>query len=273
MTSPQAKKQDGPVPESTLQKWLQSGGFADRRTIRRAIADGKFRINGKPTRDPHAPVNPGRDTVTFENRPLNLTAEKRVAFLFNKPKGVISSRQDPQGRPTVLDFFQGVKERVYPAGRLDFMSEGLMVLTNDGDLTQLIISPRYQVPKVYEAKVRGVLTVDTIKSIVSRGVFLEGRRVRALDLTTLKRIGNHHSRVRVTVIEGKKHIVRHLLRHAGHPVEELKRVAIGPFRLGNLAPGKWNRLRDDEILRFTRGVGKSRSSRGRESGPPSGDAS
>ena len=244
----------------TLQKILQAAGFSDRRSIRRAITSGRVTINGRITTDPHAPIDPERDIITVMGKRIKLAVEKKVYYILNKPRDVISSLSDPQGRKTILDFFEGVVERIYPVGRLDFLSEGLMLLTNDGDLTNHVISPRNRIPKVYQVKLEGLLAPEKIKKLVSRGLVVEGRRVKPQDVVLLKHLKNSHSLVRITLYEGKKHIVRKIFANLDHPVRELKRVSIGSLRLKGLPSGQWRKLSETEVSRFKRNCGFERDS-------------
>ena len=232
-----------------LQKFLQQAGVGDRRHLRRWIQQGRFAVNGKILRDPHAAIVPDRDTIAFDGQPLRLRPENKAYFLFHKPPGVVSTLDDPQKRPTVLDFLRGIRERVYPVGRLDFHSEGLMLLTNDGELAHFILSPDSRIPREYLLKVKGLPSRQTLQQLHA-GAFVDGRRLLPFAVTQLTRTGAGNSWLHVTIREGKKHILRNAFKYAGHPVEKLKRIAIGTFRLKKIPPGHWRELAPGEVRFF-----------------------
>ncbi len=233
-----------------LQKAIQDSGYGSRRTIRQAIADGEYKVNNQVVTDPSLMVDTDKDTVRHMDKKIKIQIERKVYYLFNKPYGVISTLSDPEGRTTLTDFIGNIKERVYPVGRLDYHSEGLMILTNDGELTNFIISPRNEIPKVYNIKIKGILSEDERRKLVNKGIFLEGRRVKPLKIDYISKTAHKNSWVRVTIIEGKKHIVRKMFKYSGHPVEKLKRMSIGTFKLGKLPSGHWVRMSPDDLQLF-----------------------
>ncbi|MGD2085998.1 MAG: pseudouridine synthase [Candidatus Aminicenantes bacterium] len=233
-----------------LQKVLQTAGIDSRRNIRQYIHEERIKVNNQVVTDPNFLVDIASDTLRLDNRKLKLKKEKKSYYIFHKPDGVISTLQDPQGRTTVKDFLAAIKERVYPVGRLDYHSEGLLLLTNDGELTNFIISTKNKVPKVYMAKIKGILTDQERQQLKTKGMFLEGRRVKPLQIDFVKKTAQGNSWIRVTIIEGKKHIIRNLLKYAGHPVEKLKRTAIGTIMLKKLPVGHWRELTPKELETF-----------------------
>jgi pseudouridine synthase len=236
----------------SIQKYLQSAGFDSRRNIRKLINEGKLKVNGKVIRDPNYLIEKTRDKISYRNKVLQLKVENKTYFIFNKPPGVISTLSDPQKRFTLKDYIKKIKERVYPVGRLDYNSEGLILLTNDGDLTQFIISVKNKIPKSYLIKIKGILNEESILKLKNKGIFMEGRKIRPLEVKMLKKTPGNNSWVQVTIIEGKKHVIRKLFQYAGHPVEKLKRIAIGNIKLKNLPPGHWRELKKEEIEGFKR---------------------
>ncbi|NIM12015.1 MAG: rRNA pseudouridine synthase, partial [Candidatus Aminicenantes bacterium] len=148
-----------------LQKILQAAGINSRRNIRQYIHDGRIKVNNQVVTDPNWPVDIARDSIRLDNKKLKLRVQKKSYFIFNKPYGVVSTLSDPGGRLTINDFIGKIKERVYPVGRLDYHSEGLILLTNDGELTNFIISPRNKIPKVYRLKIKGILTEEEKKKL------------------------------------------------------------------------------------------------------------
>jgi len=233
-----------------LQKFIQSSGFGSRREIRSMIAAGEFTVNNEVVDDPNFLVDPGKDAVKYGGKRIRNVLENKVYFLFNKPLGVISTLKDPQGRTTITDFTKKIKERVYPVGRLDYNSEGLILLTNDGDLMNFIISPRNKIPKVYLIKIKGTVTPALKEKLIKKGVFIDERKVRLLGIEFVKKTQTGNSWVRVTIVEGKKHIIRKMFKFSGHPVDRLRRVQIGNFSLRGIPSGHWRELTGDELDKF-----------------------
>lgn len=233
-----------------LQKFIQGSGFGSRREVRGMIAAGEFTVNHQVTDDPNLLIDPGNDIVKYGKKRIGNVLEKKVYFLFNKPLGVISTLNDPQGRATLSDYIKRIRERVYPVGRLDYNSEGLILLTNDGELTNFIISPRNKIPKVYLVKIKGTLTPDQKEKLIKKGVFVDDRKVRAQRIEFVKKTQTGNSWVRVTIVEGKKHIIRKMFRFSGHPVDRLRRVQIGNFSLKEIPSGQWREITAAELDRF-----------------------
>ena len=239
------------MKETKLQKYLQSCGVASRREIRAWIHDGKIKVNQRPVTDPNFTVRSPGDRILLNNKPLKLSPQANSYFLFNKPVGIVSTLDDPQGRPTVRSFIARIKERVYPVGRLDYNSDGLMLLTNDGELANFILAAKNQVPKTYLLKVKGSLSAVTQKKL-EKGAFLEGERLNPFVIEPVKMTSSGNSWLKVTITEGKKHILRKAFKYAGHPVEKLRRIAIGTLTLGKLPLGEWRELKEHEIETFRR---------------------
>ncbi len=226
-------------------------GFDSRRNIRQGIHDGEFKVNNNVVTDPNFLVDLDKDSIRFLDKKLKLRLEHRTYYLLNKPYGVISTLDDPQGRPTIMDYIGDIKERVYPVGRLDYHSEGLILLTNDGELTNFVISPRNQIPKVYNVKIKGVLSEAERQKLLTKGLFLEGMRVKPQKIEYIRKTVKNNSWIRVTIVEGKKHIIRKVFKYSGHPVEKLKRMSIGNFKLGKIPSGHWRTVTKDELAFFT----------------------
>jgi 23S rRNA pseudouridine2605 synthase len=237
------------VKEFKLQKYLQECGLASRRDIRQWIHDGRFRVNRRVVSDPNFPVRIPGDAIHLGGKLLKLSPQAKSYFIFNKPTGIVSTLADPQGRPTVSSFIGRIRERVYPVGRLDFNSDGLMLLTNDGELANFILSARNAVPKTYLLKIKGALSEATRKKL-ERGIFLEGERLNPFLIEEVKTTAGGNSWLKVTISEGKKHILRNAFKYSGHPVEKLRRIAIGNIVLGRLPLGEWRELRPNEIAAF-----------------------
>jgi len=233
-----------------LMKALQAAGLDSRRSLRKLIQEGEFTVNGVKVTDPNFPVDPSEDAILLRGKRLKIKLQAPAYFIFNKPAGVVSTLSDPESRPTIKHFIGKIKERVYPVGRLDFHSEGLILLTNDGELTNAIISPRNHIPKQYLVKIKGILSDEEIDRIKTRGALVDGSRLKPLKLETFKKTAQGNSWVNIIIIEGKKHILRKMFLYGGHPVEKLKRVAIGTIKLGKLPTGHWRELTAREIAQF-----------------------
>ena len=226
-----------------LQKLIAGTGLASRRKAETLIAAGRVTVNGKVVRELGTKVDPGRDHVKVDGKHL-AAAQPFVYLMLNKPKNVMSTLDDPGGRTTVKDFLHGVSVRVFPVGRLDFDSEGLMLLTNNGHLAQALLHPRYHVPKTYLIKVKGVLADEVIREL-ERGVRLEDGMTGPAIVRKVKK-AEQNSWLEITIYEGRKHQVKRMLETVGHPVMRLMRVKIGPLSLGNLEPGEFRFLADRE---------------------------
>lgn len=231
-----------------LQKYLASAGVASRREAERLIQGGRVAVNGRVVVTLGTRIDPGKDVVRLDGRRLR-SAERRVYYLLHKPKGYITTSRDPEGRPTVLDLLRGVKERVYPVGRLDWHSEGLLILTNDGDLAYQLTHPSNHIPKVYRVKVKG-LVPNTALQAVRRGLFLNGRK--SLPAQVRRITARLHSWLEITLYEGQKNQIRRTFERLGHPVLKLKRIAIGTLSDGDLKPGAFRPLTAGEIHRLKR---------------------
>lgn len=238
--------------EVRLQKLIAGTGLASRRKAEELITSGRVTINGNVVRELGTKVDPDRDHVKVDGKHLR-AAQPYVYVILNKPKNVMSTLDDPEGRPTVKDFLRGVSVRVFPVGRLDFDSEGLMLLTNHGDLAQALLHPRYHVPKTYLIKVKGVLN-DAEIGTLERGVKLEDGFTAPAKVQKISR-AESNSWLEVTIHEGRKHQVKRMLEAVGHAVIKLTRVRMGPLLLGDLAAGEYRFLTDREANRLRELVG------------------
>jgi pseudouridine synthase len=232
-----------------LQKILSRAGVASRRASERLMLDGRVTVNGTTIRELGTKADPARDDIRVDDRRIKLPRRHRY-LLLNKPRGYVTTRSDPQKRPTVIDLLRGVHEYVYPVGRLDFDSEGLLLLTNDGDLADHLTRPSHGVARVYDVEVVGVPDAHRLERL-ARGVTIEGRRTAPADVQLLS-TGRDRDRaaLRVTIREGRNRQVRKMFDAIGHPVNHLRRVAIGPIRDGRLKPGQWRDLKDEEVRKL-----------------------
>jgi len=229
--------------EVRLQKLIAETGLTSRRKAEILISAGRVMVNGRVVTELGTKINPDRDHVKVDGKHLS-SVQPYVYLLLNKPKYVMSTLDDPGGRPTVKDFLRGVKVRVFPVGRLDFDSEGLMLLTNNGGLAQALLHPRYHVPKTYLIKVKGVLTDGEIREL-ERGVKLDDGMTSPAQVKKVKKV-ELNSWLEMTIHEGRKHQVKRMLNTVGHPVLKLIRVKMGTLVLGDLEPGEFRFLEDRE---------------------------
>jgi len=230
-----------------LQKILSQAGVASRRATERLMIEGRVTVNGATIRELGTKADAAHDDIRVDGRRVK-AAEQHRYLLLHKPRGYVTTRSDPERRPTVIDLLNGVREYVYPVGRLDFDSEGLLILTNDGDLAARLTHPSHEVPRVYEARVLGVPDRHDLDRL-RRGVSIEGRHTGPADVVLLGE-SSGHATLRVTIREGRNRQVRRMCESIGHPVTQLRRVAIGPITDARLKPGAWRDLSDEEVARL-----------------------
>jgi len=191
------------------------------------MIEGRVTVNGATVRELGTKADPEHDNIRVDGRRITVTEARRYVLL-NKPKGYVSTRSDPEKRPTVIDLLRGVKEYVYPVGRLDFDSEGLLILTNDGDLAARLTHPSHGVARVYDAQVLGIPDKHDLERL-TRGMTIDGRRTGPAEIEVLGEKAGHAT-LRVTIREGRNRQVRKMCDAIGHPVRTLKRIAIGPLK-------------------------------------------
>ena len=231
--------------QERLQKILARAGVASRRSAERAITEGRVSVNGEVVTELGSKADAAVDDIRVDGKQLRPAAAPAY-FLLNKPKGVVSTRHDPEGRMTVMDLVPRVAG-LFPVGRLDVTTEGLILLTNDGAFAEQVAHPRYEVARVYQAKVRGVPDAAALARL-RKGLRLDGEllafdRVRVLE-------SDKHAWIEVQLHEGKHHEVKRLLEAVGHPVSKLKRVGIGPLTDRGLKPGSFRALTPQEVRRL-----------------------
>jgi len=243
------------VPER-LQKILSSAGVASRRLSEELILQGRVSVNGTTITELGTKADPAVDEIKVDGRRIKTVQRKRYVLL-NKPRGYITTRSDPQGRPTVMELVSEVKEYVYPVGRLDYDSEGLLLLTNDGELAARLTHPRHEVEKVYEARVKGVPD-DRVLERLAKGVPIEGRRTAPAKIRASEPFvkgSGEQTIVEIAIHEGRQRQVRKMFEAVGHPVVRLKRVRIGPLEDPDMPVGHWRDLTPQEIARLERVAG------------------
>lgn len=232
-----------------LQKVMAAAGIASRREAERMILAGRVEVNGRVVTELGTRVDPAHDLVRLDGGAVGVR-ERPVYFLLHKPKGCLSTVSDPGGRPTVVGLLRGVRERVFPVGRLDWESEGLMILTNDGDLALRLTHPSNHVPKVYRVKVKGLVGRQTLEQ-VRHGLYLDGRRTLPAPVTRIS--SQQNTWLEVTLFEGRRNQIRRVFERLGHPVLKLKRTAIGSLADRDLRPGQFRRLTPAEVTRLMEG--------------------
>ncbi len=227
-----------------LQKVLAAAGIASRRASEILIDEGRVEVNGQIVTEQGRRVNPERDTIRVDG--ARIPPPRRHQYLvLNKPKGVVSTMEDPEGRPTLSDYLPRTKERLFHVGRLDTDTEGLIILTNDGDFAHRLAHPSYEVPKTYLVQATGVMDNRTIRRL-EKGVTLEDGPVKP-DKVKLVSRAQDRTMLAVTLHEGRNRVVRRMMDTVGHPVDRLSRTEIGPVRLGNLRVGETRELTRDEL--------------------------
>ena len=239
-----------------LQKILSQAGVASRRASERLMLDGRVTVNGVAVRELGTRADAVRDDIRVDGRRIAVVERHRY-ILLNKPRGYVTTRSDPERRPTVIDLV-GVRDYVYPVGRLDFESEGLLILTNDGELAARLTHPRHGVTRVYEARVLGVPDARDLERL-ARGIRIEGRRTaparialvkRAPGIAPARKATQGTATLEISLHEGRNRQVRRMCEAIGHPVMRLRRVAIGPIRDPRLKVGEWRELTPQEIRKL-----------------------
>jgi 23S rRNA pseudouridine2605 synthase len=249
--------------EERLQKILAHAGIASRRRAETLIREGRVTVNGVAVTELGSKADLDKDAIAVDGKKIR-RPQRMVYVLLNKPKNVMSTSSDPEGRPTVLEYIrEEVHERVYPVGRLDFASEGLLVLTNDGEFTRFMTQAG-TVPKVYRVKVAG-RPADRDLDRLRRGLFLDGKRLAPCEIVpvTTSARDAENPWFEVTLHQGKNQQIRRMFGVLGHPVEKLRRIRIGFLEDVRLLPGAWRFLTEREVGRFYKdyGAGPERKAR------------
>jgi 23S rRNA pseudouridine2605 synthase len=242
-----------------IQKLIAQAGVCSRRKAEELITAGRVTVNGSLVTELGSKADASRDHIKVDGKRLQLDTEK-IYLLLNKPKGYLCTLADPQGRPTVTDLIHGISKRVFPVGRLDYASEGLLLLTNDGEFANTVASAGEHCPKTYLAKVRGTPPAEALRNL-TEGIYVEGKRLAPCRIETVKAADNPW--FRITLTEGKNNQIRRMFERLGHSVVKLKRVQIGFLRDPHLKVSHYRHLTLEELRRF-------RSLRRNKSGTPRG---
>ncbi len=247
---------EGRADGDRLQKVLAAAGFGSRRQCEELIQTGRVEVDRQVITELGTRVDPLQQEIRVDGTPMPRV--RRVYYAVYKPKGVVSTSRDPSGRPRVVDLIPTSRERLFAVGRLDLHSEGLILLTNDGNLAHRLTHPRFRISKVYRVLVAGRPTRETLDQL-RKGVHLAEGFARVADVK-IKRQQKQSALLEMVLEEGRNREIRRLLARMGHKVLHLVRIAVGPVRLGKLAPGEHRRLRRDEIEQLQRLLHSSRGS-------------
>jgi len=237
-----------------LQRFLAQAGVASRRKAEELITSGHVRVNGRVVTELGTKVDARKDEVAVDGR--RVQAQEHVYVLVNKPRGCVTTLEDPEGRPTVMRLVRGIDARLYPVGRLDFNTEGAMLLTNDGDLAHALMHPSHGVEKTYHVKLRGLATPDVLEAFRSGVTLDDGSRTapaRAVLLGASE--GGHNTWMEVTIHEGKNRQIHRMAEALGHQVAKLHRIRYAGLDVDDLRPGTWRLLHDDEVARLRKLAG------------------
>lgn len=233
--------------QERLQKILAHAGISSRRKAEEIIAEGRVTVNGKVVRELGTRADAAIDVIRVDGKRIR-PVSRLVYVLLNKPKNVMSTSSDPENRPTVMEYVARLKQRVYPVGRLDFGSEGLLILTNDGEFTKWMTRAGV-IPKVYRVKISG-RPDEALLAKLRRGIYLDGERLAPCEITPVKEGENPW--YEVTLHQGRNQQIRKMFGVSGHPVEKLRRIRIGFLEDRSLGPGEWRFLTEQEVERFKR---------------------
>jgi 23S rRNA pseudouridine2605 synthase len=237
--------------EERIQKIIAQMGIASRRKAEEMIAEGRVTVNGKIALIGEK-AELSKDHIKVDGK-LLIRREPKVYLMFNKPQNVVTSLADPQGRPTIKDYLKGIRYRVFPVGRLDFDSEGLLFLTNDGDFTNAVLHPSRKIPKTYMVKVKGIIDDNKINKL-RQGVRLEDGRTLPAKVKFARQSENN-SWIEIAITEGTKRQVRRMVEAVGHPALKLRRVSINGIRLSGLKIGELRPLTERELRELKKEIG------------------
>ena len=230
--------------EERLQKILAQAGVCSRRAAEELIRQGRVKVDGAPVTEMGVKVDPNRHKITVNGKPLQ-GSEGKITLLLNKPRGYVTTMSDPQGRPIVSALIKEIEQRLFPVGRLDLDTEGALLMTNDGELAQKLLHPKFEINKTYQVTIRGHIEPKKIKDL-EQGIDLDGRQTWPARIT-VKEKTEKMTILHIVIHEGRKRQVRRMFEAVGHPVIHLKRLAYGNLRLGTLALGKYRLLNQKDL--------------------------
>ncbi len=233
--------------EERLQKIIAGAGVVSRRAAEKLISEGRVSVNRRVVRRLGVKADAQKDEIRVDGKLISTEVSKKYLML-NKPGGYITSLKDPQGRPVVTDLIHDMSERVFPVGRLDYDSEGLLLMTNDGSFAQRLQHPKFAIPKTYMAKVKGNITRGKVR-VIKNGIELDDGKFVPSDIV-LEKINRKSCWIKLTIFEGRNRIIRRVFESIGHPVVRLKRIAISDIHLDDLEVGEYRYLRKREVERL-----------------------
>lgn len=231
--------------EERLQKFLAEAGVASRRKAEELIAAGKVKVNGRVVKELGTKIDPKKDQVLYMDQPVDTKNVTLVYIMLHKPEGYVTTAKEQFGRPGVMDLLKDIDARIFPVGRLDYDTSGLLLLTNDGDLTYKLTHPKHDVEKTYIARLYGTPDDMDLQKF-RRGVEIDGRRTKPAKIQILEK-GERQSTVEIVLHEGRNRQVRKMCEAIRHPVAQLKRVATGDLKMGDLPKGKYRHLTAKEV--------------------------
>lgn len=227
-----------------LQKIISAAGVASRRAAEELILDGRVAVNGQVVTELGSKADQATDTITVDGKPLQVS-KQRIYLLLNKPAGYMTTLDDPEGRPLVTDLLRDLGERVYPVGRLDYNTEGLLLLTNDGDWANRLMHPRHEIEKEYHVRVRGKVHQSQLDQLAG-GVLLDSRKTAPAQVSLIKS-GDQNDWISITIHEGRNRQVRRMCEAVSLSVVRLKRVRYGSLSVGGIKPGEYRPLTESEV--------------------------
>ena len=227
-----------------IQKYLAGAGVASRRASEKLIAEGRVSVNGKIVREMGVQIDENYDVIEVDGKKVQ-SSEKKYYIMLNKPVGFVTTVSDDKGRPTVMELVSDISARIYPVGRLDYDTEGLLLLTNDGDLTFKITHPKHDIKKTYVAEVTGNISMETILQL-RRGVVVDGYKTSPAEVEVIGAT-QYGTKIEITIHEGRNRQVRKMFEALGCVVKKLKRTSEAGLNLGHLPSGKWRKLSESEI--------------------------
>lgn len=226
-----------------LQKYLANCGVASRRKCEEYILEGRVKVNGSVITELGTQVS-SDDEVMWDEKRIHYE-EDYVYYLLNKPIGYVTTVKDEKDRPTVLEFFKDIDKRIFPVGRLDYYTSGLLILTNDGELTYALTHPKHAVNKTYHVKIEGNIGEEAIEKL-RKGILIEGKKTAPAKVEVIKKYPNT-TQLALTIHEGRNRQIRKMCEAVGHPVQQLQRISIGELVQGRLKPGQYRKLTEKEI--------------------------
>ena len=239
------------IVEKRLQKIISEMGIASRRKAEELILQNRVTVNGKPA-TLGMKADPEKNFIKIDGKLLT-KPEPKVYYIFNKPKNVVTTLYDPEGRPSLIDYLKKIKYKVFPVGRLDFDSEGLLILTNDGELANRIMHPAKKIPKTYLVKVKGIPFEEDLNKL-RKGITLKDSTTAPANIKIIRKTDNN-AWLEVTLYEGKKRQIRYMFEKIKHPVLKLKRIKIDGIQLKDLKPGELRIMTEEELKRLKSSAG------------------